>query len=65
MKFGFPMAGSITLLAWGMIEFEEGYEKAGQMEYARDSLKWGTDYMMKCHTDTNEFWGQVTRVGFG
>ena len=26
VKFGFPMAASITNLAWGMIEFKTGYQ---------------------------------------
>jgi len=24
-----------------------------------DSIKWATDYLIKCHTAPNEFWGQV------
>ena len=62
VKFGFPMASSVTVLAWGMIEFEDGYEKAGQMDYARESLKWATDYILKCHTAADEFYGQVTTI---
>ena len=59
VKFGFPMAESMTMLAWGGIEYAQGYVKAGMMDYLRDAVKWGTDYFIKCHVSPNEFYGQV------
>ena len=60
MKFGFPMASSITQLAWGAITFKAGYEKADQIAYMYDTLKWGTDYFIAAYNKTtNEFVGQV------
>ncbi|XP_078495799.1 uncharacterized protein LOC100176349 [Ciona intestinalis] len=47
VKFHFPMAFSMTMLAWGIIEFKDAYEAAGQYDYALDALKWGTDYIEK------------------
>ncbi|XP_053631602.2 endoglucanase A [Cherax quadricarinatus] len=59
VKFGFPMAYTATVLAWGLIDFAEGYEKAGQTEYGRAAVKWATDYFLKAHTAEYEFYGQV------
>ena len=59
VKFGFPMAWTVTVLAWGGISFQEGYESAGQMDYLLDALKWGTDYFIKAHPEPNVFYGQV------
>ena len=59
VKFNFPMSYSTTVLAWGMITFEEGYKIAGEWQNAIDSIKWVTDYLIKCHTGPTEFWGQV------
>lgn len=59
MKFGFPMASAFTLLSWGAISFEEGYSAAGQTEYLLDSIKWATDYFLKCHPQADVFYGQV------
>ena len=59
VKFGFPMASAVTVLAWGGIAYPEGYTKAGQMSYLLDSVKWGTDYFIKCHVSQDEFYGQV------
>jgi len=36
VKFGFPMAFSTTVLAWGAIENQSAYQKSGQMPYLRD-----------------------------
>jgi endoglucanase len=59
VKFGFPMAGSTTILLWGILEFKSAYESAGEYANALDSLRWPLDYFIKCHVRTNEFYGQV------
>lgn len=59
VKFGFPMAASTTLLAWGVVEYRDGFEKAGQLEPMLAGLRWAADYFVKCHTGPTEFYGQV------
>lgn len=59
VKFGFPMASMTTVVAWGAIEYEKAYQKAGQLNHVREMLKWSTDYFIKCHVSDNEFYGQV------
>ena len=59
VKFNFPQAGAMTILAWSGIDYKAGYESADQWEYLLDAVKWGTDYLIKCHTGTNELYGQV------
>merc|ERR1711971_417700 len=59
VKFGFPMAGAMTILAYGGISYASAYEAAGQMEYLKDAIKWGTDYIIKAHVSPNEFYCQV------
>jgi len=59
VKFGFPMAATITNLAWGMLEFTKGYQMAGQLNYGLQAVKWGTDYFVKCHRKNYVFYGQV------
>jgi len=60
VKYNFPAASSMTLLAWSGIEFEEAYKKAGQFEYLLDTVKWGTDYFIKCHPEKD-----VLYIGVG
>ena len=59
VKFGFPFAGAMTQVAWGAVSFQSGYEAAGQLDYLKAVLKWGTDYMIAAHTSADEFVGQV------
>jgi endoglucanase len=32
VKFGFPMAWSTTTLAWGLLEYWDAYDKAGELK---------------------------------
>lgn len=63
VKFGLPMAASMTLLSWGVEEYREAYEQMGQLDEALDAIRWGTDYLLKAHisdgSETLAFWGQV------
>jgi hypothetical protein len=59
VKFNFPQASALTLLAWSAVEWKDGYKEAGQWEYMKDLLKWGMDYFVKCHTGKTELYGQV------
>jgi endoglucanase len=59
VKFGLPMAASTTLLAWGVNEYEDAYQKSGQYAYMLDNLRWVNDYFIKAHPSPNVLWGQV------
>ena len=48
MKYTFPLANSLTTLAWGMLEFSDGYDCAGERAAMMDNLRWGLDYLKKC-----------------
>jgi len=59
VKFNFPQAGALTLLAFSAYLWKDGYKEAEQWEYIKDCVKWGTDYFIKCHTGKTELYGQV------
>ena len=63
VKFGFPMAASITTLSWGVLAYKDAYQNSGQLDEALKAIKWGTDYFLKAHITENgktkEFYGQV------
>ena len=53
VKFGLPLASTLSTLAWGGIQFQEGYQAAGQLDQLLSTVRWGTDYLLKAHgTDT-------------
>jgi endoglucanase len=35
------------VLSWGVIDYEEAYVKAGELENVHKAIKWGTDYFLK------------------
>ena len=63
VKFGFPMAGATTMLAWGLVDYRPGYVASGNLDSALANLRWATDYFIKAHTAPNELWGQVGQGG--
>lgn len=63
VKFGLPMLSSMTLLAWGGIEYESGYDRSGQKAYLLDTIRWGADWIRKAHAAPNVFYGQVGNGG--
>nr|XP_017217973.1 PREDICTED: endoglucanase 5-like [Daucus carota subsp. sativus] len=59
VKFGLPMAYSVTMLAWGVIEFRKEIMELDQMGNALAAIKWGADYFIKAHPQPNVLWAQV------
>ena len=59
VKFNFPQTYTLTMLAWSGIAFADRYEKSNQVDHLLDTVKWGTDYLLKCHTGKDELYVQV------
>jgi hypothetical protein len=59
VKFGLPMAFTVTMLAWGAIEFGDDIADAGEWRHALEAIKWGTDYFVKAHTERFVYWAEV------
>jgi hypothetical protein len=63
VKFGFPMAYTATMLAWGGIDFADAYAQNGQAAELRRQVRWATDYFVKAHPSANVLYGQVGNGG--
>lgn len=59
VKFGFPMAATTTLLAWGGVDYRQAYEQSGQMEHLLNNLRFVNDYFINAHPSPNVLYGQV------
>ncbi|KAH9606010.1 hypothetical protein KSS87_021029 [Heliosperma pusillum] len=59
VKFGLPMAFTVTMLSWGVIENGDAIKNAGEFEHALEAIKWGTDYFIKAHTSPHVLWAEV------
>ena len=63
VKFNFPMAFSVTTLAWGAIEYYDAYERSQQLRHLSQNIKWVTDYLLNSFADDDPgeyvLYGQV------
>ena len=63
VKFNFPMAYSVTTLAWGGVEYYDAYQKSGQLDDLSQNIKWVTDYLLNSFANDNPgeyvLYGQV------
>ncbi|KAL8153136.1 hypothetical protein V2J09_010896 [Rumex salicifolius] len=61
VKFGLPMAFTVTMLSWGVIQYGDAVADADvdQLSHALDAIKWGADYFIKAHTGPNVLWAEV------
>ncbi|KAF8090083.1 hypothetical protein N665_0487s0003 [Sinapis alba] len=59
VKYGLPMAFTITTLAWSTISYNKELRAAGELENARAAIRWGTDYFLKCASRKNRLYVQV------
>ncbi|KAL3618016.1 hypothetical protein CASFOL_038337 [Castilleja foliolosa] len=59
VKFGLPMAFTVTMLSWAAIDFNKDLTSLNQLGHTLEAIKWGTDYFIKAHPQPNVLWGQV------
>ncbi|XP_042067167.1 endoglucanase 13-like [Salvia splendens] len=59
VKFGLPMAYTVTMLAWSVVEFGPYFEARQELSNALEAIKWGTDYLLKAHPKPNILYGEV------
>ena len=55
--FGLPLSFSLTMMAYGLVEYGDMY--GGSYERAVSALKWGTDWLLRAHSSQNELYVQV------
>lgn len=62
VKYGLPMAFTITTLAWTALAYESELSATGELENVYAAISWGTDYFLKASAKKNRLWVQVTIV---
>jgi len=66
VKFNFPMAAAMTVLAWGVVDFYSAYQSSGQLTPVLANLRWGADYLSKSWDAVNgRLYGQVSPDSVG
>ncbi|KAL2527711.1 Endoglucanase 6 [Abeliophyllum distichum] len=59
VKFGLPMAFTITMMSWSIIEYGRQMGSSGELGNVLDAIKWGTDYLIKSHPQPYVLYGEV------
>lgn len=58
-KFSLPMLSTMTLLAWGGLEYRRGFELAGEWGPFLDMHRWGMEWILRAHPEPGVFVAQV------
>lgn len=59
VKFGLPMAFTVTMLSWSLIEYGNQLTSSGELGHSMEAIRWGTDYLLKAHTEADVLYGEV------
>lgn len=59
VKYGLPMAFTVTTLSWAAIFHKHELQEAKEMDNVREAIKWGTDYFLKCSSKKGMLYVQV------
>jgi hypothetical protein len=59
VKFGFPMAFTVTLLSWSAMEYGSDVAAAEQLGNLRNAIQWGADFLLRAHTSPTTLYTQV------
>ncbi|KAI4337194.1 hypothetical protein L6164_015640 [Bauhinia variegata] len=59
VKYGLPMAFTVTTLSWAAIFYEKELKDTKELEHVQDAIKWGTDYFLKACSRRKRLYVQV------
>ncbi|XP_022155794.1 endoglucanase 13-like [Momordica charantia] len=59
VKFGLPMAFTMTMLAWSVVEYGGQLDSKHELENALNAVKWGADYLVKAHPQPDVLYCEV------
>ncbi|KAL5704771.1 cellulase [Ranunculus cassubicifolius] len=66
IKFNFPASFAMTMLSWSVIEYSGKYEAAGELTHIKETIKWGTDYLLKTFNNSADIIDKIqAQVGVG
>ncbi|CDP13477.1 unnamed protein product [Coffea canephora] len=59
VKYGLPMAFTITTLSWAAIFYQSDIQAAGELANVHSAIRWGTDYLLKASSRRDRLYVQV------
>ncbi|XP_031249574.1 endoglucanase 20-like [Pistacia vera] len=59
VKFGWPMAFTVSLLSWTAVEYSKEISSIKQLDDLRRAIRWGTNFILRAHTSPTTLYTQV------
>ncbi|GAU32805.1 hypothetical protein TSUD_152540 [Trifolium subterraneum] len=59
VKYGLPMAFTVTTLSWAAIFYKAEFEATNEMGNIQDAIRWGTNYFLKASSRRNKLYVEV------
>ncbi|XP_059443371.1 endoglucanase-like [Corylus avellana] len=59
VKFGWPMAFTVSLLSWAAIEYKNEISSVNQLCHLHTAIRWGTNFILRSHTSPTTLYTQV------
>ncbi|PON73113.1 Glycoside hydrolase [Parasponia andersonii] len=59
VKYGLPMAFTVTTLAWAALHYNSELKATGELENVHSAIRWGTDYFLKASSRRQRLYVQV------
>ncbi|EXB74902.1 Endoglucanase 16 [Morus notabilis] len=59
VKYGLPMAFTVTTLSWAALFYNNELKAAGELENVHSAIRWGTDFFLKAASRRNRLYVQV------
>ncbi|KAL2238265.1 UNVERIFIED_CONTAM: Endoglucanase [Sesamum indicum] len=59
VKFGWPMAFSVSLLSWAAAEYGYEIDSGRQLQNLQSAIRWGTDFLLQAHNSSTTLYTQV------
>jgi len=59
VKYGLPMAFTVTTLAWAAIAYKSEFKSAQELNNLHAAIRWGTDYFLKATSRSKTLYVEV------
>jgi hypothetical protein len=61
LKLNFPLGGTVSFLAWGLVDYKTEYNNAGYLSSSRDILRPAVEYLANSYTGYRTYVGQISQ----
>lgn len=60
LKLNFPLSGSVSFLAWGLVDLHDTYQKLGVLDQALSIVRPAVEYLLNSYIGYRQYVGQIS-----